>query len=130
MGLFFKVSQAIQSEFKSKLKRTSEAPEDFLHELIEDLERQEIELKSKRENLLEMQKREEAGTDMYEKLGEKLEKMNTDIKNLEQKKGAAKSRYDFYLARQKRLDAHRKLNEAMSEIDDVSRYDVIKGRHA
>ena len=127
MGLFFKVSQAIQTEFNKELRKTKD-PEDFLHELIEDLERKEEELRGKYNSLLDMQKKEEAGSPLYEKFQEKLNKMSEDLENMRERRSAAKRRYEFYRARQNRMNAHSRLNEAMKEIDDVSRYDIIKKR--
>ena len=126
MGLFFKVSQAIQSEFNKKLKKI-EDPEEFLHEFLEDLKRQEESLKNKREVLLNLQSSEEQNSVLYKSFEKKLNNIDKDIEKLREKRQTGERRHEFYISRQKRIKAHRKIKSAMSDFDDVSRYDTIKG---
>lgn len=110
MGLFFKMNRAIKSEFNQMLRKTEE-PEEVLEELIEDLEKQEKELKDK-----------------LAKRSSDKEKLEENLKHIEEKLEGARHRKDFYISRKKRMEAQKNILSAMSDIDDVSRYDrIVKG---
>ncbi|MEQ8187474.1 MAG: hypothetical protein ABRQ39_05825 [Candidatus Eremiobacterota bacterium] len=110
MGLFFKMNRAIKSEFNQMLRKTEE-PEETLDELIEDLEKQQKELKDK-----------------LAKRSSEKDKLEEQLKQIEEKLEGARHRKDFYVARKKRMEAQKNILSAMSDIDDVSRYDrIIKG---
>ena len=110
MGLFFKMNRVIKSEFNQMLCKIEE-PEEVLEELIEDLEKQEKEL--------------------HDKLAERSpdkEKLEENLKHIEEKLEGARHRKDFYISRKKRMEAQKNILSAMSGIDDVSRYDrIVKG---
>jgi len=110
MGLFLKMNRAIKSEFNQLLRKTEE-PEEVLEELIEDLEKQQKELKDK-----------------LAKRASDKDKVEEQLKQIEEKLEGARHRKDFYMARKKRMEAQKNILSAMSDIDDVSRYDkIIKG---
>lgn len=110
MGLFFKMSRVIKSEFNQMLRKTEE-PEEVLEELIEDLEKQEKELRDK----------------LTERSSDK-ETLEKNLKHIEEKLEGARHRKDFYISRKKRMEAQKNILSVMSDIDDVSRYDkIVKG---
>jgi len=117
MGLFLKMSRVIKSEFNQMLRKTEE-PEEVLEELIEDLEKQEKELKDK------LAKR----SSDKEKLEENLKHIEEKLKHIEEKLEGARHRRDFYISRKKRMEAQKNILSAMSDIDDVSRYDKVVKR--
>jgi phage shock protein A len=122
MGSFFKISQVIQKEFNQKLCKT-EAPEEFLQKLIEDLESQGLKLRDKQKHLLSRKLEKE---NVWEdKLELEMNKLEEEMKNMTQKIETAKSRYNFYQARQKRMEAYKSIQEVMGQVEDVSRYEKV-----
>ncbi len=107
MGLFFKMNRAIKSEFNQMLRKT-EDPEEVLDELIEDLEKQQKELK-----------------ETLAKRASDKEIVEENLKEIEEKLECARHRKDFYVSRKKRMEAQKNILSAMSDIDDISRYDRI-----
>ncbi|HPZ06929.1 MAG TPA: hypothetical protein PL110_02355 [Candidatus Eremiobacteraeota bacterium] len=102
--MFLKISQVIQAEFNQMLQKAEE-PEELLEEIIADLEKQAKELRE-----ITVTNKNIPG----EKLG-----------RIEQKLEAAYRRRDFYSARKRRMEAQKNIQETMSQIEDISRYERI-----
>ena len=110
MGLFFKMNRAIKSEFNQMLRKTEE-PEEVLEELIEDLEKQQKELKDK-----------------LAKRSSDKDTAEEQLKQIEEKLEGARHRKDFYVSRKKRMEAQKNILSAMSDIDDVASKTKISGK--
>lgn len=125
MGLFFKISQEIQDEFNQKLTKIEE-PEDFLQGLIKDLEEKEKKLKRKYDMLVETLSKGKKDKKSDELLKKKNIEFEKELKNIHEKLEAASGRFDFYIARKKRMEAYENISEAMSGLEDLSRYEKLQ----
>src|SRR5207244_4336843 len=123
MGIFDRLSTLIRSNINDLINR-AENPEKMLNQLIVDMRSQLA-----KQALLRHNEHAQGAVQLHEtwvKHREETEKLKLSLRQLNDRIEEAKRKKNILIARQKRAEAHKRIQETMSSIGDKSVFETFE----